>query len=421
MEPDGSGGLVGTLTILPAFQTATRYVSLSLEDRDGNSTLYSTTDLVEMGLPTTFTTTTNPDAARPVLRTLRLSSTTVDTRRHRRSLRVQLHVTDDSALKAIRVWLYGSSLRASTAHPHLVSGTAADGNWVGRIRVHRWQGNSRAKIAVELTDVVDRFRIYGARKLAAIDQPSHVRIVSREDPAPPTIRLRSVRPTSVDLRNGAQTVTFVALVKDVGSGARRVDLSLDALSSDVGPDSQARLERVSGTAHDGVWKGRVTLQPCAAAAGQWLASVFARDAAEGNFIIVESAFQVINADIVRPQAMVAEDSYQVRRSGPVTIEFDEDVVGVGGENAIVHIGDSRRGFAGDEPTPIAGTWACMNAAGAAVDCSTGPVRTAAFTPSTPMLAGTNHTVEFNPEHHLGLTDLSGNPFPTISFLNFHTA
>ena len=52
-----------------------------------------------------------------------------------------------------------------------------------------------------------------------------------------------------------------------------------------------------------------------------------------------------------------------------------------------------------------------------MDCSTGPVRTARFTPSSPFvdLEDTSHTMILNPEGHLGLTDLVGNP--VVNFFN----
>jgi hypothetical protein len=41
------------------------------------------------------------------------------------------------------------------------------------------------------------------------------------------------------------------------------------------------------------------------------------------------------------------------------------------------------------------------------------VRTASFTPDVPFRADAQHTIILNPEHHLGLTDLAGNPSITI--------
>jgi hypothetical protein len=424
MKPDGNGGLVGTLTILKQYRTATRYVSLSVDDVAGNSTMYSTADLEQMGLPTTFTTVTTPDAGKPAVRTVRLSTRTVDTRAHSKTLGIKVRATDDSAVKAIRVWLWGSPIRSSTAHLRLVAGTVADGTWQGQIRVPRWQGNSTAKLAIELVDMVDGYRMYGPRKLAAIGQPGTVRVLSRTDTEEPRLRLPSVTPTSVDLHSGVQSVTVAVRATDRLSGVRSVSLTLrgPADGDDGGqPSMDVRLVRVSGTAQDGIWKATVALRPCDVVAGNWAGAAFATDATTGSYVEITRAFTVLNGDILRPRAQLVGDYYQVRRGGPLTVTFNEDVVGVTADNALVHVGDNQRGQAGDNPPAIAGTWACKDASGSVVDCAAGPVRRAAFTPTSPMIPRTNHTLVLNPEHHLGLTDLAGNPYDPTYGVNFHTS
>lgn len=422
LKPDGNGGLVGKLTILKQYRTATRYVSLIVNDVAGNSTMYTTADLEQMGLPTTFTTVTTPDVGAPSVRAVRLSTRTIDTRRHSQSLGIKVRATDDSAVKAIRVWLWGSPVRSSTANLRRVAGTAADGTWQGRITVPRWQGNSTAKLAIEVTDLLENYRTYGPRKLAAISQPGTVRIVSRTDTEKPRLRLRSVTPSSVDLRTGARSVTVAVRVTDRLSGVRGASITLQGPSDATGSQSSRdlRLTRVSGTAHDGIWKGSVTLRPCDALGGSWGIAAFAWDAATGNYLERPQAFTVLNADVRRPTASLMGDGYQVRRGGPLSVTFDEDVVGVDADNTLVHVGDNQRGQAGDNPAAIAGTWACKDASGSVVDCAVGPVRQAAFTPSTPMIPATNHTLVLNPEHHLGLTDLAGNPYDPMSVVSFHT-
>ena len=420
LKPDGAGALKATLAILPGFKSGTRWVSVRLEDAVGNATIYRTADLEQMGLPTTFTATTTPESKAPTVRSVRLSSATIDTRRHARTLTLRIRATDDSGIATMQAGLWGSPVRSTTAHLRLISGTTADGTWIGRIRVPRWQGSSIAKLGIELTDVVGRYRFMGPKALKAIGQPGTVRVVSREDPEVPKLRLRSVTPRSLDVRTGAREVTVVARVTDRGSGARRVSLSLYGPESGNGAESiNTALRRVSGTRYDGVWKGTAILPPCQAAPGKWQIIVSASDAANSDFLSVPDALTVANNDVLRPGATVVGDA--VRPAGPLTIMFSEDVVGVNADNTLVHVGYNRREFAGDDPSPIAGSWACRNAAAATVDCSAGPVRTAVFTPTAAMLPGTNHTLLLNREHHLGLTDLAGNPYSPGSSLSFQTS
>ena len=418
LEPDGSGALKASLTILPSFQSGTRWVSLRLEDAVGNSSIYRTADLERMGLPTTFTATTTPESMKPSVRSVRLSSATIDTRRHARTLTLRIRATDDSGIATVRAWLWGSPIRSSTAHPRLVSGTTTDGTWLGRIRVPRWQGNSTAKLAIELTDVVGRFRLFGPKALKAIGEPGTVRILSRQDSDAPKMTLRSVT-RSLDLRAGGRAVTVTVRVTDRGSGVRRISLSLFGPESGNGAGSMgATFRRVSGTKHDGIWKATATLPPCEAVPGTWNLYVTAADATNFTSLPKPRSVAVANFDVLRPTVSGFGDV--VRTAGPLKVAFSEDVVGVNGENALVHVGYSLREFAGDDPSPIAGSWACQNAAGATVDCTSGPVRTAAFTPTSAMLPGTNHTLVLNREHHLGITDLAGNPYQPGGTLGFHT-
>lgn len=67
---------------------------------------------------------------------------------------------------------------------------------------------------------------------------------------------------------------------------------------------------------------------------------------------------------------------------------------------------------------MAGTWACKTVGGVTTSCATGQVRTASFTPTSSFTASTNHYIELNPEHQLGVTDLAGNPFDRYTMYFF---
>jgi hypothetical protein len=58
---------------------------------------------------------------------------------------------------------------------------------------------------------------------------------------------------------------------------------------------------------------------------------------------------------------------------------------------------------------VPGGWACSSASGAAVDCGSGPLRSATWTPAAPLTPGASYGVDFNPEHILDVRDPSGNP------------
>jgi hypothetical protein len=58
--------------------------------------------------------------------------------------------------------------------------------------------------------------------------------------------------------------------------------------------------------------------------------------------------------------------------------------------------------------PVTGTWSCTDAAGGAVDCVAGPVRTATVTLTEPHLRTSVYSTVLNPEHVLDVRDLAGN-------------
>lgn len=422
MSPDGKGAFVGSLTVLPQQWSGTWHVSVTVRDAVGNSTFYSADDLAGAGLPGDFTTTTNPDSARPRLKALRLSTSAVDARRRARSVVVTVRATDDAAVATVGVAVLGLAGRSLHRSLELVSGDPQDGIWRGRLTVGRWAGSATARLAIFVGDAVDKGRWYSPRRLAKKGLPSRLVVVSGRDRKAPVPEIASVSPTSVDLTEDARTVQVVARVRDAGSGARRVVARIEGPESADGWTSvRTLMTRTSGTSRDGVWTATLTLKPCDVAAGEWRAVVVAKDAVRRATTMRTAAVKVVNTDVRRPTANIAGDSWRVRRTGPLTVEFSEDVVGVDPANTLVHVGDDQRGRAGADPTAIAGSWACQDAAGAPVDCSAGPVRTAAFSPAAPLSGATNHTLVLNPQHHLGLTDLAGNPYQPHWALGFHTA
>ncbi len=239
------------------------------------------------------------------MRSVRLSSATIDTRRHARILTVRIRATDDSGIATIDAGLSGS-LRSSMAHARLVSGTTTNGTWLGRIRVPRWQGNSTAKLAIEVTDVVGRYRIFGSEGTQGDRSAGH-----GAHPQPPGFgRSRN----DVAIGDPALTrpayrrtrVTVTVRVTDRGSGVRRVSLSLYGPESGNGAGSiDATFKRVSGTKYDGIWKGTATLPACEAFPGKWHLIVSAADATNFDSLSKPDWLAVENHDVLRPTAAPA--------------------------------------------------------------------------------------------------------------------
>jgi len=411
MHWNGHGALVLRLTFSPQDVSALWYVSLHLRDAVGNVTNYSARDLVAAGLPASFTTQTaaRPDEDRPKVHTVRLSATTLDVSDRRATLGLRVRAGDDTGVAWMEAWLYGEdNLFTTRVTPvRLREGSPRKGLWQGKIAVPRLAGNETAHLIIEMWDNRGHHRKYLPKGLAEIEQPHEVQLRGHVDTERPDPRILTIHPTSVDLRDGSQKVTLRVRVTDRGAGVSRVAGFVEGSATNMQHQGyDVRLKRVRGTAHDGIWKTTLTLPRCRTEAGRWSAYISAFDYGLPGKGASSRSITVTNDDIAPPSANVLGKTLI---TGPLRIRFDEDVVGTSVENIKVHQGFEMEDRPGDGPPPIAGTWACQDSAGSPVDCVNGPVRTAAFTPSTPFLADTSHTVILNPEQHLGLTDLAGNP------------
>jgi hypothetical protein len=340
---------------------------------------------------------------------VRLSTTTLDVSDHRDTVGLRVHARDNAGVLDMRAWMFGDDnlFTTRTTWLRLRQGSRKDGQWQGRIVVPRLAGSETAHLIVEMWDIQGRHRKYLPRRLAEIGQPHEVLLRGHVDTERPELRTLELRPRFVDVREGKRKVTLQVRVTDRGGGVRTVNAWV--YGSATGLDHQGydvRLRRVRGTAHDGVWRAKIALPRCEAEAGRWKAYVVAFDYSLPGRGATTRPVTVTNDDIAPPEARVVGTT---GATGPLTLRFDEDVVGVSTENVLVHLGSDVEDRPGGGPAPVAGTWACRDMAGSPVDCAGGPVRTAAFTPDTPFRVGAEHTVVLNPEHHLGLTDLAGNP------------
>lgn len=413
MKWNGHGALVQKLDFSPHDLATTWSVGLSLWDDAGNFSTYLPRDLAAAGLPWSFTSRTaaRPDHDRPTVRSVQLSTATVDAARHRGIVRVRVRAAADSGVFAVSAHLYGYLPTPSRGgRLHLVHGSRTNGQWQGRLLVKRVAGTHIGKLAVDVRDYRGRSRTYGWKALTAMGAPSRVRVVGHTDTERPKLRATTVTAHTLDLRTGGpRKVTVRARVTDRGAGVREVFMFFDGSATKLDHQGyEPRMVRVSGTAHDGIWQATVSLPPCETEAGVWRGTVFAFDYGLPGRSIDTRAITVINNDIAPPSAEVVG---REPVAGPITVRFDEDVVGVTTENTLVFDGDERDlvDRPGNGPARIPGTWTCRNASGVAVDCDTGPVRTAAFTPTTPFLPGNGYVLLLNPQGHLGLTDMAGNP------------
>jgi hypothetical protein len=103
------------------------------------------------------------------------------------------------------------------------------GEWAGHVTVHRWMGDSTARVqmfAGFAANVKPRYENITAAKLRALHFPHSLTITSGVDKTKPVLTSLSLSPTSVNTVSGAETVTVTATATDTRSGVSRVNATL---------------------------------------------------------------------------------------------------------------------------------------------------------------------------------------------------
>jgi hypothetical protein len=407
--PDGS--FVGRFVVLPQFGSGAGSVFVSVVDRAGHQTQYSSEDLSRLGLPFTVTTLTQArDDDPPVALAFRRPAT-VDTRRQEADLLLSVRATDRTGVASVRALLTRAPFQRDFLPFTLISGSRVDGVWQARLRIPRWVGHRRIGVHIDLADLVSNSTRYNPASLSTIGPHQPLRLISRTDPSPPALRLRQLRPDPLDVRTGRRRITVEAVITDRGSGARAAGLSMQRppVNAPGYPVLGTQLTLTAGTRHAGTWTGSLRLTRCQAVGGRWNLTLFAADRTSTSF--VHRSLIVRNVDVVPPSAH-STSVLSVPTGGPMAIRFDQDVRGVTPDNIAV--------VSSLATAPIDGAWTCRSSRDVPVDCGSGPVRTASYTPTAPLAPATGHAVQLNPEHHLGLTDLAGNPALPRDLVTFQT-
>ena len=278
-----------------------------------------------------------------------------------------------------------------------------------RVPVPRWVGEREWRTTGVWTwNSADRLASYSRRKLVDSGFHGDFSVLSRTDRTPAQARSFDVSANTVDVRAGDAEVSFRVHATDVGSGVHSVIVTGEE------EDFWAVLTRTSGTRHDGVWTGTIDVDHCRTTTGTWRLKllVFDRngdysqsteyDAEELAAHGWQHRIRVIGGDHEQPGVAV---SARVQPNGPIPLTFSEEVKGIDPATAPVH----RIRADGSLGQARPGTWRCLDRRGDRVNCRAGSVREARFRPADRLVAGARYAVALNPEHHLAITDLAGNP------------
>lgn len=406
LHPDEAGGWSGAVTIERGWTSGTWTVTwVKVSDAAkpwGNSREYVGAELIGLATTQQVTVVSATDGKAPTLTDFQVSGTSLNTRRSAKSVAIRAGLRDaDSGVRA--VWVSAEHTRRNryiATQLKLIAGGTRRGIWSGELPIRQWNVDGSWAIAVTARDRSGERRSWGSGRLRRLGFPATLQVVSGRDDGRPAASAFTIEPKSVDLRTNDQRVTVRLRAIDAQAGVGKVRVEMNSPSGRR-VVSNISLHRVTGSARDGVWEAAVPLQRCRSEAGIWTASVQIADRVGHD--------RTYSAPPLIKLAMEAHDhlepgmqfSGRQPLAGPFVMTFNEDVQGITPATVPVR----RQGS-----TLVAGGWDCVDASQAATDCATGAVRTARFVPAEPFRQ-VFYSVEVNPEHTLGVTDLAGNPHP----------
>ena len=391
----------GTLTLHPGeVRTGPAAVSaVFLTDWAGNHRDYRHDELAAMGFALGFDITAPAvDSQRPQLRELTITPAVVDVRRRSETVTLSAHLTDvGTGVRWAEAWFGGASEFEGPLR--LVRGTRHDGVWRVTMRIPRWQYSSRYRLELDYADRRNGFQWPG--KLGPGRWPDGFRLIGEVETDAPVLTQTHVTPSSLDLRASGGRVTVSVVATDATSGLHEVNARLIS-PHNATYSTTVLLHRVAGTAWRGRWTGTIPMPRCTSPGGRWTLwlNSYDRSGNAGN-AVHGVAVDVTALDHIRPTVEVEGPAFT---TAPVTFTFSEDVTNVDPANMQIQklVQDQVTGA-------VAGTWLCRDVRHAEVDCATGLLRTASFTPSDPWVLDSDYNADLAPNGTVGVRDKAGNP------------
>jgi hypothetical protein len=214
------------------------------------------------------------DRQAPVLRSLTVSETSIDTSAGDVEVTVTARITDDLSglLDADLVAVSGTRQAASAQFDSSdrISGTALDGVYQATLYFHHYAPQGAMPLGVWLWDQVGDKRVMTTAELAARGLPSVIDQTGQGDSEGPQLRALSVSGATVDTSGGDATLSVRMHVTDDVSGLSSANVwwrspdGSQTVEAYVGPN----MGRVSGNATDGEYVVSITF-PRGSAHGVW--------------------------------------------------------------------------------------------------------------------------------------------------------
>ena len=221
------------------------------------------------GAPGPVTVTDSSPTASPQVVSLSISPSSVDVSNGAASVTFTADLTDGQNITQAYVWLQNEAgSESESANLSLISGTAQNGVWQGTITIPQGAAAGSWYYQGQVDDGVNDLNFVnepGLSQNLPAGAPGPVTVTDSSPTASPQVVSLSISPSSVDVSNGAASVTFTADLTD----GQNITQAYVWLQNEAGSESEsANLSLISGTAQNGVWQGTITI-PQGAAAGSW--------------------------------------------------------------------------------------------------------------------------------------------------------
>lgn len=403
----GHGHWVATFRFAENSPSDTWFLYINLHDRADNAGGISWSELPDAGWPSSVTVRSGREYITASVRGVTFGPRLVDTRRSAVVVPVRARV--NSSTPVAKVWMIAHETHGH--HRVIASLERARGNaggvFRGRFVIPRWQSDGAWRLSVQPV-FPPWTRTFGPSYLARHHLRHSFRVLSRTDEREPRLLAATATPGTLDVRTVAGSVHYAFVTSDRGSGVARVRVQLRQWPFDI----TTELSRASSSGGSTTWSGAGRITPCRAVSGTWKARVTVWDKAGNRSSYGPSALAGLGwagVDVVAGDHLVPGVTAVRNHKDPMVVTFSEDVVGISTESVHVYRGPQMiNDFFWSEPSPPRpGTWSCSDGNGAVVDCVTGPVRRATFTPSTDKRFD---EIQLNPDHQLAVRDLAGNPY-----------
>lgn len=239
-------------------------IRISFADRQGNETWLEGKDLKKLGLPDGFDQVGLGDSADPVIHSISVDRSSVDTSTGPQPVTFTIRVTDDASGIPIEQFnAVDATLEFTDKNQQFmagnftrISGTDTDGIYQGTVNLPQYIRKGTLTMRVQAIDRAGNGVGWTRDDLKNRGFPYQVTQTGQGDSEPPEVIEFSVTPDQVDTTDGPAVVTVHVRVTDNLSGVDSVTAS--ALPS-FGSGFGEFLTRVSGDRLDGTYEGTIEI------------------------------------------------------------------------------------------------------------------------------------------------------------------